>query len=470
MIPLLTAATLCASCMDAPQQPAAPRLGVPQPTVDQQVSDGCARFQVHFDAGGQPIVEPIYNTSFCQTNELKLLSDTAATFNAATGALRVAVVMENTGTAAVIPRVKLRFNADSVVRMDASGNVVTGVSGIVGYQPDSSGASGRIAFWWYDQLLAATGQPQVLMPGTRTKRRWIEFRGTGWTAQVRLKLFATGQETGVVPASAPDSLPRTLLVPSRLFTPPFGGGFPYYRDLLVLFFTPGTSLSERSRVIGLVGGTVVGGFPWGGAKGGAYVVRLPADTSQATLLASKAQLVAQTSIKTVTTYFQLSFSPTYLKPEVPPVPAVAPDTIPVAFITSLPVLTDAAGQQMRSQLVVALFLETATQPSRQAAIDLIGGTVIGGRQSFQGDGWYIVRVPWATSPNLLAAAVDSVSKHPAVELAGEYTLGAPNDESWVRPNDGPDWQHLTGESCGIEVSVPTHRSNTSLHFLRGAAR
>ena len=268
---------LCAGCGN-PQQPAGLRSQVPVPNVDVSISDGCARFQVRFDAGGAPIVEPIYNTSSCPLNELRLLSDTAATFNATTGALRVAVVMENVGTDAVVARVKLRFNADSVIRRDANGTLVGGASNIRGYQPDSSDATGRTAFWWYDTFLAAVGQPQVLMPGAKTRRRWIEFRGTTWTAQVRPKLFATGVEMAVVPAVAPDSVPRGLMSDSNIVGDPDAPGVRYVRGIVGVLFKIGATQAQRQAAVAAVGGIVVGGSRAGGADG-FYLVRLLSDTS-----------------------------------------------------------------------------------------------------------------------------------------------------------------------------------------------
>ena len=313
----LFTATVCAGCADPPQ-PTGPRLGVPRPAVEQQISDGCARFQVRFDAGGAPVIEPIYGTSYCQTNQLKLLSDTAGTFDAATGTLRLAVVMENVGTAAVIPPVRLRFNADSVIRLNAQGEPVGGISDILGYQPDSASTNGRLAYWFYDQSLALAGQPQVLMPGARTQRRWLQFRGTGWTDRVRLKLFAIGAETA-------------------------------------------------------------------------------------------------------------------------PVPAVAPDSVPTSLIATLPLVTDVLGNQQRSQLVIVLFHEDSSQVARQAAVARVGGEVVGGKRSLGTDGWYIIRVISATT----VAAIDSIIRileaDPAVAVAGHYSVGYPDDDSWLRPNDGPSW-------------------------------
>ncbi|MBL8960141.1 MAG: S8 family serine peptidase [Gemmatimonadetes bacterium] len=300
---------LCAGCGD-PQEPRGLRIAIPDPIVDLGVSDGCARFQVRFDAGGAPIVEPIFNSASCALNQIRLLSDTAATFDAATGALRVAIVMENLGTAAIVPRVQLRFNADSVTRLDANGNPVGGANDILGYQPDSASATGRIAFWRFDGYLAPAGQPQVLMPGARTQRRWVEFRGTTWSHRTRLKLFATGQEQELVPAQAPDSIPHSLL--NRIITP--SSGLKYYHGVLYVGFVRGTTQQEKARVVGLVNGRVVGGRPDPAVDGGMYLLQLPTDTSQATLVAAEVILGAQASVVWTRRQLRLDVVPAWRRP------------------------------------------------------------------------------------------------------------------------------------------------------------
>jgi hypothetical protein len=47
------------------ERPVAPRLESSVPAVDLGTSDGCARFQVRFDAEGQPLIETVYGTSHC---------------------------------------------------------------------------------------------------------------------------------------------------------------------------------------------------------------------------------------------------------------------------------------------------------------------------------------------------------------------------------------------------------------------
>jgi hypothetical protein len=308
-----TLAIATGSCIDQ-ERPVAPRLEPPVPAVDLGLSDGCARFQVRFDAGGQPLIETVYGTSHCPAGEIKLLSDTVGSFNAATGALRVPVVMENVGTVALIPRVRLRFNADSVVRYDSAGNVLGGTSDIVGYLPDSASANGRVAYWWYDQVLAPSGQPQVLLPGARTQRRWMELRGTTWAYRIRMKLLASGVQQPAVPAVAPDSEPRALMTAAHIVRPPNGQGFDFFRDLLVVRFKLGTALAERTAAISSVAGNVVGGFLDPTSEGGAYLIKLPSDSTQATLIAAEASLRARASVKHIRRHLLLPLGPTYLRP------------------------------------------------------------------------------------------------------------------------------------------------------------
>ncbi len=335
MVGVLTAA-ICTSCVDE-QNPTGLRLGVPQPTVEQQLSDGCARFQVRFDAGGAPSIEPIFNTGYCELNELRLLSDTAGSFDPATGTLRVAVVMENIGTTAVIPDVRLFFNADSVKRFNAQGEPVPGTPDILAYQPDSADGGGRRARWFWDAWLAPAGQPQVLQPGGRTQRRWVEFRGTTWTERVRLKLFAWGAKQAAVPA-------------------------------------------------------------------------------------------------------------------------MAPDTLPPGLINSLPNVTDAANRTLKSQIVLVMFRPGTSQSLRQAAVDAVGGQVIGGIRSILGEGLYYLRISTATTASSLHSAFDLLEALPQVAFV-DLLEAVPQDlSSYRRPSDGPlmlpaDWSIDRHASTGANWAL-----------------
>lgn len=67
--------------------------------------------------------------------------------------------------------------------------------------------------------------------------------------------------------------------------------------------------------------------------------------------------------------------------------------------------------------------------------------MIGGKRSFQTDGWYILRIAGANTPTALANAVRLLMANSSVvDNATEYRLGSPTDESWLRPSDGSNWQ------------------------------
>ena len=308
---------LCSGCAVEDRGPTRPSRLTPDVVVNQQVNDGCTRFALKV-VNGVASVEALYNTSRCATDQLQLLTDSAPTFNAATGTLRVPVVMKNLGTVTVVAPARIRFNADSSQFLNAQGQVVAGTPDIVAANYDTANANGRSGQWRYDQALAVSGQPQVLAPNAVSRRRWLEFTGTTWSQTIRIKLPTVATQVGSVPA-------------------------------------------------------------------------------------------------------------------------VAPDSVPTALIASLPTLVDSAGRRIKAQLLVVLFHQAASQAARQAAVARVGGLVVGGQRSMQGDGWYIVQVQSATTPTILLDLLEVLWSDPAVEVAGDWELGVPNDESWIKPNDGANW-------------------------------
>lgn len=308
----------CAGCELADRVPTRPLQPPREALVNQQVSDGCTRFALKV-VNGVPQVEALYNTNGCQTDQLQLQADSAPTFNATTGTLRVPIVMKNVGTVSVIAPARIRFNADSSQFLNGQGQVIAGSPDILATNYDTANASGRSGQWRYDTLLAASGQPQVLAPGATSGRRWLEFTGTSWSQTIRIKLPTAATQVGSVPA-------------------------------------------------------------------------------------------------------------------------VAPDSVPSALLASLPTLVDTIGRSVKAEMLIVLFYPSATQPDRQAAISQVGGTVVGGRRTLQGDGWYFVHVPSATTPAQVLGLVNTLRSNPSVEVAGSWILGDPHDESWKKPDDGVNWR------------------------------
>ena len=154
---------LCSGCAVEDRGPTRPSRLTPDVVVNQQVNDGCTRFALKV-VNGVASVEALYNTSRCATDQLQLLADSAPTFNAATGTLRVPVVMKNLGTVTVVAPARIRFNADSSQFLNAQGQVIAGTPDIVAANYDTANVNGRSGQWRYDQALAVSGQPQVLAP------------------------------------------------------------------------------------------------------------------------------------------------------------------------------------------------------------------------------------------------------------------------------------------------------------------
>ncbi|MGH7709936.1 MAG: hypothetical protein ACREOG_01555, partial [Gemmatimonadaceae bacterium] len=273
---------ICFGC--APDQPTAVQAagGAPRFSLTLAAGDGCARLHIRVGPGSAATVTAVDEGSACRADELEVRVDSAPVFDAASGVLRIPIVIRNLGTIAMGMPARLTFIADSANLFDQDGNLLPGKPDIVARNADSANATGRIGVWRYDAYLAPNAQPQVLAPGATSQRRWLEFHDTDWRNAIRISLTATAQQ-----------------------------------------------------------------------------------------------------------------------PSANVVPAVAPDTVPRGLIDSLPIVTDARGKRMRSELVSILFSQSADQVSRQAVIDAVGGEVIGGRRFYQGDGWYYVRVRTATSPGAL---------------------------------------------------------------------
>jgi Subtilase family len=306
----------CLACeADAPVATQPGRLQPPV-LVNQQVSDGCTRFALRV-VNGAPVVEALYNTTGCPTDQLKLETDSAPVYDAATGRLRVPLVIRNTGSVAVVAPARIRFVADSAQFLNGQGQVIPGLPDIVAVNYDTANANGRAGQWRYDTLLAASGAPQVLAPGAVSRRRWLEFSGTSWNQIVRIKLPTVGTVVGSVPMIPPDSTPVFARDPAHIISNPPGGGFAFVRDLLEVEFTPASTAADRANAVAAVVGTVVGGKPRATPSGGVYFIRTPASqpgAEQSSIEHAEQILRQHPAVMRATRYAIIEIRPTYLKP------------------------------------------------------------------------------------------------------------------------------------------------------------
>lgn len=122
-------------------------------------------------------------------------------------------------------------------------------------------------------------------------------------------------------------------------------------------------------------------------------------------------------------------------PSETPVPATAPDFMPdwldadANWLNDTPCFGKAVGNA-----VIVTFCATATQEERQAAVDFVGGTVVGGMYGGP-DGSYIIKIADQPSGEALCSSLKALSALPQVEVANPLLPAAP--ALYQAPNDGP---------------------------------
>lgn len=141
-----------------------------------------------------------------------------------------------------------------------------------------------------------------------------------------------------------------------------------------------------------------------------------------------------------------------------PVPAEAPDTLPdwVYAPTNQDSNTTALPGVFLKNIVIVEFKPSATPSQRQAAVDSVAGTVVGGVPSIAGEGHYYLQVPDTTRGGGLVGAVQKLGSLPQVQLATYEFDVVP---MYRKPRDDPDnWSSwhidrktLTGQNWALEA-------------------
>lgn len=209
----------CASCQLADRAPTV--TVAPPKEASATVTEGCVRFALRV-SGGVATVDTLNNTPNCPIENPRLIPDSAAIYEAATGTLRVPVRLKNVSATTIGAPVRVRYNADSAQYVNAQCHVISGKPNVLAVNYDSANAGGRIGVWRFDQALAPAGSPQVLAPGQLSQRKWLEFNGD-WpqTVRIRLPIGATVIQN-TVPAVAPDTIPAALISSLPILTDSLG--------------------------------------------------------------------------------------------------------------------------------------------------------------------------------------------------------------------------------------------------------
>jgi hypothetical protein len=133
------------------------------------------------------------------------------------------------------------------------------------------------------------------------------------------------------------------------------------------------------------------------------------------------------------------------RPSDPKVPAASPDSLPAGLYSDANVasnLNGLAGMYVRD-LVTVVFQPGATLEERQAALDQVGGTTVGGERMPYGDGEYYVRVPVDSTAETIVASVDRLNTLPQIAGASPRFIAEPGAEDYLRPADAGDYHTVT---------------------------
>ncbi len=261
----------CASCALEDVVTAKQRLLMPEVLVSQQATDGCTRFALKV-VNGTATVEPLYNSTGCKSDSLRLETDTVAVYDAATATLRVPLVIRNLGGTAIVAPARVRFLADSAHFLDNRGNVMAGTPNIVATNYDSASANGRSGLWRYDTLLAPAGQVQVLPPNGVSRRYWLAFSGSDLNQRVRIKLPAMATVLwNAVLAAPPDTVPAWVHDSANFVVDTSVSAVPIQRNVLAVEFRTGASARARQALMDSLGGVVVGGARTSASDGDSYI-------------------------------------------------------------------------------------------------------------------------------------------------------------------------------------------------------
>lgn len=114
-------------------------------------------------------------------------------------------------------------------------------------------------------------------------------------------------------------------------------------------------------------------------------------------------------------------------------PAVAPDSTPAWFQDD----SSWAATGMLRRVLMVNFEDGSSLAARKAAMDSIGGVVVGGlRPRPEWMGWYYIRVDSAVTEADLLILIEKLERQPGVHSAMLVVRGK---TAWRRPIDGPGW-------------------------------
>ena len=127
--------------------------------------------------------------------------------------------------------------------------------------------------------------------------------------------------------------------------------------------------------------------------------------------------------------------------QVAAIPSVPPDSVPHALINSLPIVSAAGQDSMRSSMLMIRFDPSASVNERQQVLAAVGGTVVGGRRISPTDGFYFIYVPPANTVSSILRLVARAGSYPQVIAAYSWRTQFPDIRAHRRPSDASSGWH-----------------------------
>lgn len=113
----------------------------------------------------------------------------------------------------------------------------------------------------------------------------------------------------------PDEAPDEALTLTTLVTNPSKIAGSFIQDVIEVRFAAGAPPADRLAAVNAVGGTVVGGLPFGDGVEGIYYIQLPADSTNERIFAAIDTLTQYPQVVTASPEMRGNVVPLYLKPD-----------------------------------------------------------------------------------------------------------------------------------------------------------
>ena len=256
-----------------------------------------------------------------------------------------------------------------------------------------------------------------------------------------------------IPLNPPDSIPTALFATLGTVSGPPLLDSAYRKDIVIVSFHPTATQAQRQAAIDSICGWIVGGRRNREGPGGHYFVRITGGTTAALLSALKV-LHRQSQVQGASFWMMYDVSMEAFRHPVDKtgsaelatqastdsirtsrVTLLPPDSIPTALFELLGSVTGSppANNPYRKDIVIVAFNRRTPLALRQAAIDSIGGRVVGGHlDTDKTDGSYYVQISGGTNAALVSAVL-LLQRLPQVSFAGRWEVFVLPIEASRRP-------------------------------------